>query len=222
MIGRLRGTLVERGTDHVVIDVSGVGYVVHCSERTQAALPSPGTGVILHTDLLVREDLLQLYGFRSARERELHRMLMTVQGVGAKAALAIVAALGADGTIRAIVLQDAGSIRAAQGVGPKLAQRVVNELKEKAAGLMARGGAEPEHGDAVEVQENEEAATGPAEGLAGVEVAASSSEAISALENLGYRQGEAAHTVAEVHSANPEFETAELIREALKRLAKSK
>ena len=221
MIGRLRGALVERGTDHVVIDVSGIGYVVHCSERTMAAMPGLGSGLVLHTDLLVREDLLQLYGFRSARERKLHRLLMTVQGVGAKAALAIAAALGTDSTIRAIVLQDAESIRSAQGVGPKLAQRVVNELREKAAELMAHSREEPEFGDAEDLRE-EDISTADAAALPpDTTVVASASEAISALTNLGYRQGEAAHAVAEVHAEDPELETAELIREALKRLGRA-
>ena len=221
MIGRLRGALVERGTDHVVIDVSGVGYVVHCSERTMASLPGLGSGLILHTDLLVREDLLQLYGFRSARERELHRLLMTVQGVGAKAALAIAAALGTDSTIRAIVLQDSDSIRSAQGVGPKLAQRVVNELKEKAVELMARSREEPELGQAEDLREEDVADPGAAMPPTDAAGAASISEAISALTNLGYRQGEAAGAVAGVHGDDPELETAELIREALKRLVRA-
>ena len=221
MIGRLRGALVERGTDHVVIDVSGVGYVVHCSERTMASLPELGSGLILHTDLLVREDLLQLYGFRSARERELHRLLMTVQGVGAKAALAIAAALGTDSTIRAIVLQDSDSIRSAQGVGPKLAQRVVNELKEKAVELMARSREEPELGQAEDLREEDVADPGAAMPPTDAAGAASISEAISALTNLGYRQGESAQAVAGVHGDDPELETAELIREALKRLVRA-
>ena len=103
MIGFLRGILAERGTDHVLLDVSGVGYVVYCSDRTIASLPGTGSVVSLYTEMLVREDLLQLYGFGSVREREFHRLLITVQGVGARAALAIVAALGVDAAIRAIV-----------------------------------------------------------------------------------------------------------------------
>ncbi len=221
MIGRLRGALVERGTDHVVIDVSGIGYVVHCSERTMAAMPGLGSGLVLHTDLLVREDLLQLYGFRSVRERELHRLLMTVQGVGAKAALAIAAALGTDSTIRAIVLQDAESIRSAQGVGPKLAQRVVNELKEKAVELMASSREEPDLGNAEELRVEEVAETGSAAPSPDATAISSVSEAISALTNLGYRQGEAAHAVAGVHGNDPGLETAELIREALKQLVRA-
>ncbi|MFW5655523.1 MAG: Holliday junction branch migration protein RuvA, partial [Roseicyclus sp.] len=132
MIGRLSGRLDHVGRDHALVDVGGVGYVVHCSERTLAALPPPGAPVSLFTELLVREDLLQLFGFLDAYERDWHRLLVSVQGVGAKAAMAILGTLGAEGVARAVALGDWGAVRAAPGVGPKLAQRVVNELKGKA------------------------------------------------------------------------------------------
>lgn len=219
MIGRLRGTIIERGNDHVVIDVAGVGYVVHCSDRTLAAMPSAGSGVILHTDLLVREDLMQLYGFRSARERDFHRLLTTVQGVGAKAALSIVAALGVDGGLRAVVLKDSNAIRSAQGVGPRIAQRVVSELGDKAAELMAQGGGEPGTLATSEIPGDGEAIVASVEPRPEEGTVASGAEAISALVNLGYQQGEAARVVAEVHGSDPELDTSGLIREALKRLA---
>ena len=219
MIGRLRGTIVETGNDHVVIDVAGVGYVVHCSDRTLAAMPSAGSGVTLHTDLLVREDLLQLYGFRSARERDFHRLLTTVQGVGAKAALSIVAALGVDGGLRAVLLKDSNAIRSAHGVGPRIAQRVVSELGDRAAELMAQGGAEPGTLVTSEIPGDGEAIVDSVEPLPSEGTAASGAEAISALVNLGYQQGVAARVVAEVHGAGPELDTSGLIREALKRLA---
>ena len=132
----------------MLIDTGGVGYIVHCSERTLAAMPAPGGAVALYTDLLVREDLMQLYGFRTLAEREWHRLLMTVQGVGAKAALAILGALGTEGVARALSLGDATAIRAAPGVGPKIAQRVILELKAKAPVVMAMGahGAAPAMG----------------------------------------------------------------------------
>ena len=139
MIGRLAGRLDYRGTDHVLIDVGGVGYVVYVSDRTLAALPGPGEAVALYTDLLVREDLLQLFGFTSPLEKEWHRLLMSVQGIGAKASMAILGTLGAEGVGRAISLGDANAVKAAQGVGPKIAQRVVNELKDKAPAVMAMG-----------------------------------------------------------------------------------
>ncbi|MFW5881135.1 MAG: Holliday junction branch migration protein RuvA, partial [Roseicyclus sp.] len=143
MIGRLSGRLDHVGRDHALVDVGGVGYVVHCSERTLAALPPPGAPVSLFTELLVREDLLQLFGFLDAYERDWHRLLVSVQGVGAKAAMAILGTLGAEGVARAVALGDWGAVRAAPGVGPKLAQRVVNELKGKAPAAMAMAGPAP-------------------------------------------------------------------------------
>ncbi|MDH3263131.1 MAG: Holliday junction branch migration protein RuvA, partial [Paracoccaceae bacterium] len=141
MIGRLAGRVEMKGEGQVLIDVRGVGYVVHVSDRTMAALPPVGEAVALWTDLLVREDLLQLFGFLSLQEKEWHRLLMTVQGVGAKAAMAILGTLGAEGLSRALALGDSLSVKAAPGVGPKLAQRVVMELKGKAPAVMAMGSA---------------------------------------------------------------------------------
>ena len=132
MIGRIAGRLEYKALDHLLIDVRGVGYVVFATDRTLAALPGPGEAVALYTDLLVREDLLQLYGFPTLVEKEWFRLLLSVQGVGAKAALAILGALGPDGVSRAIALGDWNAVKAAKGVGPKTAQRVVNELKDKA------------------------------------------------------------------------------------------
>lgn len=139
MIGKLTGRIDARFPDHVLIDVHGVGYVVHCSERTLAALPGVGEYAALYTELLVREDLLQLFGFLTVVEREWHRLLTSVQGVGAKGALAIQGTLGAEGLSRAIALGDWAAVKAAPGVGPKIAQRIVNELKDKAPAVMAMG-----------------------------------------------------------------------------------
>jgi Holliday junction DNA helicase RuvA len=141
MIGRIAGVILHRAPDHVLIDVRGVGYVVHVSGRTAASLPPVGEVVALYTDLLVREDLLQLFGFPTLLEKEWYRLLISVQGVGAKAAMAILGTLGAEGVGRAIALGDWSAVRAAPGVGPKLAQRVVLELKERAPAVMALGGA---------------------------------------------------------------------------------
>jgi len=140
MIGKLTGRLEHRGTDHVMIDVGGIGYLVYCNERTLASLPPTGETVALYTDLLVREDLLQLFGFSTMLEKEWHKLLMGVQGIGAKASMAILGALGPDGVSRAITLGDWNAIKAAKGVGPKTAQKVVIELKDKAPGVMAMGG----------------------------------------------------------------------------------
>jgi Holliday junction DNA helicase RuvA len=221
MIGRLAGRLDYRGTDHVLIDVGGVGYIVHVSDRTLAALPGPGEAVALYTDLLVREDLLQLFGFTSLVEKEWHRLLMSVQGIGAKASMAILGVLGAEGVSRAITLGDWNAVKAAPGVGPKIAQRVVNELKDKAPAVMAMGGTlQPEEPVLVEPAAPAPAAKPPAPRAAAKKPsgsAAHQAEALSALTNLGYGPGEAAGAVAE--AAQSQDDTAGLIRAALKLLA---
>ena len=222
MIGRISGRLDWRGSDHVLIDVRGVGYIVYVSERTLAGMPGLGEAVSLYTDLLVREDLLQLFGFPTMLEKEWHKLLMTVQGVGAKASMAILGTLGAEGVGRAITLGDARSVQAAPGVGPKLAQRVILELKAKAPGVMAAGvGLSAKAGsDDVVIEEATPAPRKPAkvdEGAA--RRATASADALSALVNLGYGQGDAAQAVATVMGDQPEAETATVIRAALKVLA---
>lgn len=222
MIGRISGRLDWRGPDHVLIDVRGVGYIVHVSERTLAGLPGVGEAVSLYTDLLVREDLLQLFGFPSLLEKEWHRLLMTVQGVGAKASMAILGTLGAEGVGRAITLGDARSVQAAPGVGPKLAQRIILELKAKAPGIMASGAGLSAGAAAADpvLVEDAPRPKQPARGDEGVSRrAAASADALSALVNLGYGQGEAAQAVATVAGDLPEAEAAALIRAALKLLA---
>ena len=218
MIGRLAGRIDYRGTDHVLIDVRGVGYVVHVSERTLAALPPVGQAAALFTDLLVREDLLQLFGFPTLAEKEWHRLLMGVQGIGAKASMAILGTLGPDGVARAIALGDWASIKAAPGVGPKIAQRVVNELKGKAPAMMAMGGGgavAPAAGrDDVLEEFGDTAAPAPVAPAGGAQ-----SEAMSALTNLGYAPADAARAVAEAAGALDGADTPALIREALRRLA---
>ena len=223
MIGRIAGVLDHRGADHVLIDVRGVGYVVHVSDRTLAQMPGPGEAVALYTELIVREDLLQLIGFATLIEKEWHRLLMTVQGVGVKAALAIIGTLGPEGVARAITLGDVTAIKAAPGVGPKIAQRVVLELKAKAPGLMAMGGTlaapatlPPGEAPAV-VPKRRTKPAAPAAPV--VDRARHTAEALSALLNLGYGQGEAAQAVAQAAGDAPEAETAALIRAALKLLA---
>jgi Holliday junction DNA helicase RuvA len=221
MIGRLAGRIEYRAEDHVLIDVRGVGYVVHCSDRTLGALPGPGEPVALWTDLLVREDLLQLYGFLTLGEREWHRLLMRVQGVGAKASLAILGALGADGVSRAVALGDWSAIKAAKGVGPKTAQRVVNELRDKAPGVMAldHAGAPAPSADAPEPAAADAEAPETTPSPRPATAAPARAEALSALGNLGYAPGEAAAAVAEAQHETPEADTATLIRAALRRLA---
>lgn len=207
MIGRLSGRLDYRTADHILIDVHGVGYLVFCSERTMAGLPGVGEAVSLYTDLVVREDLLQLFGFSTLVEKEWHRLLMSVQGIGAKVSLAILGTLGPDGVSRAIALGDWATIKAAKGVGPKTAQRIVLDLKDKAPAVMAMGGTLVQAMD--DVIEPVTAPMSPD--------GAAQADALSALGNLGYAVGDAAAAVAEV--GTPEMGTSELIRAALKLLA---
>ncbi|MCI5108993.1 MAG: Holliday junction branch migration protein RuvA [Marivita sp.] len=219
MIGRIAGRIEYKAEDHVLIDVRGVGYVVYCSDRVLSQIGRPGEATALYTDLLVREDILQLFGFPTLAEKEWHRLLMSVQGVGAKASLAILGALGPEGVSRAIALGDWNSVKAAKGIGPKTAQRVVNELKDKAHGVMAMGGAAsvatiPTDSDTVI-----EPALAASPALAPVMSASAQAEALSALGNLGYAPGEAASAVAQAAGETPDAETATLIRAALKLLA---
>ena len=219
MIGKLSGVVDWKGDGVVILDVRGVGYEVTVSDRTLAGLPPPGQAAALYTELVVREDLLQLIGFAALIEREWYRLLTTVQGVGAKAALGMLGSIGPEGVARAITLGDARALQAAPGVGPKLAQRVVLELKSKAPMLMAQGGrmAAPALADAVV----EVAAPAPSRKAkappAPDPVAVASADALSALVNLGYSQGDAASAVAQV-SGEGAADTAAIIRAALKLL----
>ena len=221
MIGKLSGRLDWRGLDQVLIDVRGVGYIVHVNDRTMAQMPRIGEPVALYTDLLVREDLLQLFGFPTLLDKEWHRLLTTVQGVGAKASMAILGALGAEGTARAIALGDARAIQSAQGVGPKLAQRVILELKAKAPGVMAMGvslAATAQPGDEV-IEAAQPAPQRPATQSAAQTRAGFTADALSALLNLGYTQSDAAQSVATVAAEAPVADTTTRIRAALKLLA---
>lgn len=222
MIGRLRGRLDYRAADHVLIDVQGVGYIVFCSDRTLASLPALGEAVSLYTDMVVREDLMQLYGFPTLVEKEWHRLLCSVQGIGAKVSLAILGALGPDGVGRAIALGDAASIKSAKGVGPKTAQRVVLDLKDKAPAVMAMAGLEPVPGSDVVAATPviETVAATPRDGAATrTSTGAAQAAALSALSNLGYAPGDAAGAVAEAAGTLPDANEADLIRAALKLLA---
>ena len=174
MIAQLRGSIVSVDGGAVVIDVAGVGYAVTVSGRTQGRLGANGAPVTLLTEMQVREDSMTLFGFVDAAERDAFRLLITVQGVGAKAAMAILSVLSADELVSAIMAGDKAMVTRADGVGPKLAQRVVNELAEKVGALPTGGG-----GVAIPVG----AAVG---GDAGA-----GADAMSALVNLGYGRAEA-------------------------------
>ena len=225
MIGKLTGRLDYKALDHVLIDVRGVGYIVYLSDRTMATLPPVGEGVALYTDMVVREDLMQLFGFTSLVEKEWHRLLTSVQGVGAKVSLAILGTLGPDGVSRAIALGDWASVKAAKGVGPKTAQRIVLDLKDKAPGVMAMGGTVTEamEGPDLDVIEAADPAPKPKKKTAAPKkpsgAAAASAGALSALGNLGYGPSDAAAAVAEAAGDNPDANEAELIRAALRLLA---
>ena len=220
MIGRLRGRVDYKAHDHFLLDVSGVGYLIFCSERTLSEIPGNGEFTTIYTDLLVREDLLQIFGFLSQVEKEWYRLLMSVQGVGAKASLAILSALGEDGVSRAIALGDWTSVKSAKGIGPKTAQRVVNELKDKAAHVMSLvphkvGHQEEKVSDADIIERIDD---NPSINLA-ISNNSVQADALSALQNLGYTPSDAAAAVAKILNQSSDLSTEELIRSSLKMLS---
>ena len=220
MIGRLRGRVDYKANDHFLLDVSGVGYLIFCSERTLSEIPGNGEFTTIYTDLLVREDLLQIFGFLSQVEKEWYRLLMSVQGVGAKASLAILSALGEDGVSRAIALGDWTSVKSAKGIGPKTAQRVVNELKDKAAHVMSLvphkvGNQEEKVSDADIIERIDD---NPSINLA-ISNNSAQADALSALQNLGYTPNDAAAAVAKILNQSSDLSTEELIRSSLKMLS---
>ncbi len=204
MIGKLKGLIDSYGDDWVIVDVQGVGYHVHCSTRTLGTLPRVGEAATLSIETYVREDMIRLFGFSSDAERDWFRALMTVQGVGAKVALAILSTLSPGDLASAIALQDKAQVARAPGVGPKVAQRIVSELKDKAPALSA--------GDPALAQLQSDIG----EGAAAPPVA----DAVSALVNLGYSRQQASGAVAAAMKAAGEgAETSDLIRHGLKELA---
>src|SRR5918994_365817 len=205
VIGKLKGVIDAYGEDFVIVDVHGVGYVVHCSSGTLQNLPSTGEAAVLSIETHVREDMIRLYGFRSDVEREWFRLLQTVQGVGAKVALGILSVLDPGGLATAIATGDKGSVARGPGVGPKLAARIVAELKDKAPAFGAVDPALIRLSDAVE----DRGAPAPVK------------DAVSALVNLGYAQVQASAAVAAaLRQAGEEAETKTLIRLGLRELAR--
>ena len=201
MIAKLKGLLDETGADWAVIDVQGVGYLVHCSAKTLSALGEKGEGCTVYTDLQVSENDMRLLGFADAAERDWFRLLTQVQGVGSKVGLAILSALSPGELREACGRGDAAMVARAQGVGPKLAGRIVNELKDRAGALP--GGGVP----------------GVAAGCMAA-AGSASADAASALENLGFKPAVAAQAVARaVDELGDSAPTGELIRVALKRAA---
>jgi Holliday junction DNA helicase RuvA len=204
MIGKLKGVVDGIGEDHALIDVHGVGYLVQASSRTLQGLHN-GEAITLFIETHVREDAIRLFGFSTEQEREWFRLLQTVQGVGSKVALAILSILSGGEIATAIGTQDKAMIGRAPGVGPKLAQRIVTELKDKSPALTA-----------IDLGLST-LATSVAERAAPKPVA----DAISALANLGYPQASAmSATAAAVKALGDGAETSALIRQGLKELAK--
>ena len=205
MIGKLKGTLEEIGEDYALIDVHGVCYVAFCSMRTLSRLGSPGEAAVLYIETYVREDQLKLFGFETTLEREWFRLLQSVQGVGAKVALAVLSTLTASELANAIALQDKATVSRAPGIGPKVAQRIVAELKNKVPAL---GG---DAGEAMGLKQE------LGEGVA----SAPGADAVSALSNRGYSRDQAANAVAAaLKTAGDNPDSAKLIRLGLKELAR--
>jgi len=199
MIARLRGALAESTADHAVLDVGGVGYLVYASARTLSAIGEVGGNVLLFTEMQVREDAITLYGFGSAAERDAFRLLTSVQGVGGRVALAILSVLDGAELAKAIAGGDKAMIARANGVGPKLAMRIVNELKDKMGGV----------------------AIGPGLAPAAAAKGGVTSDALSALANLGFRPAEASAAVgAAVEELGDGAGLDAVVRLALRKAAK--
>lgn len=207
MIAKLKGILDITGTGHAVVDVNGVGYLVQASSRTLAQLGRTGDPVTLYIETQVREDAISLYGFADAQEKAWFRLLTTVQGVGAKAALAILAVLSPDELPVAIAAQDKAALTRAEGVGPKLAARILTELKDKAGDLVLGEAAARTAATALK-----QAGAVPSSGASG--------DAVSALVNLGYGRTEAFGAVsAAARNLGTDADVQILIRESLKELS---
>jgi Holliday junction DNA helicase RuvA len=205
MIGKLKGIIDSYGEDSIILDVNGVGYLVHCSTRTLQALPAQGEAATLAIETHVREDLIRLYGFQSDVEREWFRLLQTVQGVGAKVALAVLGTLKPSDLASAIAMRDKAMVARTPGVGPKVAERIVTELKDKAPAYTDIDPALVRLSGALD----DKRAPGPI------------ADAVSALVNLGYGQPQAAAAIAAAaRSAGEGAEVKMLIRLGLKELGK--
>jgi Holliday junction DNA helicase RuvA len=205
MIGKLKGVIDSYGEDYVILDVNGVGYQVHCSARTLQALPAPSEAATLSIETYVREDQIKLFGFASDAEREWFRLLQTVQGVGAKVALSVLGTLRVSELADAVAMRDKAVVARTPGVGPKVAERIVTELKDKVPALTNLDPAVVHLAGSLD----EKRAPKPV------------ADAVSALVNLGYGQPQAAAAIAAAaRNAGEGADTATLIRQGLKELAK--
>jgi Holliday junction DNA helicase RuvA len=199
VIAKLKGRLDGIGTDHVVIDVGGVGYLVFCSGRTLASLPGAGEAAALHIETHVREDHIHLFGFLEPAERDWFKLLQGVQGVGARVALGLLSVLGPSELVQAVAMDDRSMLTRAPGVGAKLAGRIAQELRDKVADIALAP---------ISTAAGEAAPAGP------------ENDAVSALVNLGYRPIDAATAVrAALRDLGSEAELEDLIRGSLKELA---
>jgi Holliday junction DNA helicase RuvA len=205
MIGKLKGIVDSYGADYIILDVGGVGYQVHCSPRTLQALPAQGEAATLSIETYVREDQIKLFGFASDVEREWFRLLQTVQGVGAKVALSVLGTLATSELATAISMRDKAMVARSPGVGPKVAERIVTELKDKVPAFADIDPAVVHLAGALD----EKRAPKPV------------ADAVSALVNLGYGQPQAAAAIAAAsRNAGEGADTATLIRQGLRELAK--
>lgn len=205
MIGKLKGVIDEIADDHAVIDVHGVGYVAFCSARTLGNLGGAGEAAVLFIETYVREDMIRLYGFGSQLEREWFRLLQNVQGVGAKVALAVLGTLTPSELANSIALRDIAMVSRAPGVGKKVAERIVTELKNKAPAFAGEASGT--------IGLKQEIGAGAA--------SAPVSDAVSALSNLGYSRDQAANAVAAaLREAGEDADSAKLIRLGLKELSR--
>ena len=205
MIGKLKGIIDSYGEDFIVLDVNGVGYLVQCSARTLQELPGVGQATTLSIETYVREDQIRLFGFRTDVEREWFRLLQTVQGVGAKVALSVLGTLKPADLASAIAMRDRAMVARTPGVGPKVAERIVTELKDKAPAFADLDPAVIRLSGAIEDMRAPQPVV----------------DAVSALVNLGYGQPQAAAAVAAAaRSAGEGADAARLIRLGLKELAK--
>jgi Holliday junction DNA helicase RuvA len=205
MIGKLKGVIDSYGEDFVILDVNGVGYQVHCAARTLQSLPAPGQAATLAIETYVREDQIKLYGFAADAEREWFRLLQTVQGVGARVAMSVLGTLKPSELANAIATRDKAAVARSPGVGSKVAERIVSELKDRAPGFTDVDPTVVHLAGALD----EKRAQRPV------------ADAVSALVNLGYGQPQAAAAIAAAsRAAGDGADTATLIRQGLKELAK--
>ena len=223
MIGKISGKLNYVSADHILVDVSGVGYILHVTQTTLANLPKLGNTVSLFTELVVKEDLLQLVGFITTTEKEWYKLLTSVQGVGSKAALALLSQLSISTLSRAILLEDSTTITSAQGVGPKIAKRLVVELKGKVPSMMKFNNKYDLSSNHLNSQignsSNKINIKSLDQDFSKNDISQKELDAISALINLGYSQLDASQVIAKIiNSSEDELNVEEIIRLSLKTL----